>query len=196
MISFDLTDLTSPSSYMNTSSFQIHTSHSGFLIDSITSGLVLNFECHASCLTCTPLATNCTSCNPVSALPFLLSNECLASCPEGYFGDTDKCSVCEDSCKTCSGTADTCTSCESSVILWESACVPTCPSEFQRSGDTCVEKDKEVFYMAFIPCAILLIWIAGMLLVLVFKMFQGNRLLVSWLGVCSFIEIIAWLYFL
>lgn len=64
-------------------------------IDTITSGLLVQFICYSPCLTC--LTTNknyCLSCNQADSngYYYLYSNTCVTVCPTGYYPDSsNKC---------------------------------------------------------------------------------------------------------
>lgn len=148
VIGFTVNDLSTPSSYGETASFSIQTqvkiSSTDYDIDLISNDLTLMFECDTTCLTCHTIKTNCTSC---SAPRYLISNECLTTCPDGFYGENAACSACDASCKTCSGKATTCLSCADSMILYENECLSSCPSGKKESGSnpiTCVDGDREI----------------------------------------------------
>ena len=125
----------------------------GVCVSSCSSGYYSNnsgecYKCDPSCLSCSgPLVSNCLSC---SVSLFLLNGMCNQQCPypywgittnmtcvsncaTSYFGDTSNriCKTCDVSCKTCNGiTSFNCTSCVSSLILFQSSCVTSCPTGY------------------------------------------------------------------
>lgn len=88
--------------------------------------------CDVSCRTCSISATNCTSCNISSALPYYMSlnNQCLRSCPNGYFSSnvTYLCLPCMYPCQFCTSSSVTsCITCVTGYYLDGSVCRNQCP---------------------------------------------------------------------
>ena len=86
-------------------------------------------RCNNSCLTCNyGDVTRCTSCFPGE---FLLGNECVYSCPSGYYEDSTNrtCLQCISPCQTCNITnGNSCQSCINGTYLYKDSCSNTCPS--------------------------------------------------------------------
>ncbi len=57
-------------------------------------------SCIAPCKNCVDLNNKCTACNSGA---FLNSNNCIATCPTGFYGNTSTqvCDTCDNSCLTC-----------------------------------------------------------------------------------------------
>lgn len=101
--------------------------------------MVPGIECTLPCKSCLgpTQKTSCSSCHPAGTInvstnaPYLWENECLESCPEGYFADqNNKCQKCHWECKTC---ADyfTCLSCneyDDWPFFYDFKCYDECPS--------------------------------------------------------------------
>lgn len=91
--------------------------------------------CSSICLTCSPVATNCTSCNSTSGYPYLnktaSSGTCLAACPSGMYADANQspilCVNCVAPCATCT-TQTACLSCTSGTYLYQTSCLSSCPA--------------------------------------------------------------------
>lgn len=68
-------------------------------------------KCSSGCLECTSEDNICTYCNEGF---YLLTNTCLASCPDNYYSDPKQrlCVPCESPCETCSTSPTTCSSCD------------------------------------------------------------------------------------
>ena len=93
-------------------------------------------SCGAKCTSCripnfTAASTieqrQCTACIP----GFFLSNgECVESCPDGTFVDSDlrTCRACDSTCRTCINSATFCLSCPSNLLAASGRCVANCPS--------------------------------------------------------------------
>ena len=94
-----------------------------------TSALCL--ACDPKCLTCTLASTGCLSCANGFYLVRLsvTSYDCLASCPSGYFKESQRCDVCVFPCNTCSS-ASSCLTCVVGTYFYanSSVCLLTCPS--------------------------------------------------------------------
>ena len=98
-----------------------------------------------SCETCYAGSNNnCYTCFPNT---FLYNSQCIAPCPNGYYGEasTNTCTACYNSgsspytCTTCFGQSnDECLSCNTGY-LYEGQCLSSCPAGFwaQSSPNTC-----------------------------------------------------------
>jgi hypothetical protein len=71
-------------------------------------------DCDNSCGTCSGTSTSCLTCNTGSGYKMVVgTNQCVLSCPDGYFDDgTNNCQKCAKTCQTCQGAADTCLICK------------------------------------------------------------------------------------
>ena len=93
----------------------------------------LCLACYFSCSSCYGTTRfDCITCNSGLYLQ-PSSNECLTSCPTGYYKNTTlkKCIACHSACKTCFGGDFTqCSSCQSGYFLQgdSTTCLNTCPS--------------------------------------------------------------------
>ena len=101
--------------------------------------------CSSVCVTCSVAAENCTSTTCPQNL-FFLSNQCLSSCPDGYYADTAlrQCKACATECLKCFGAgAAACTKCSASAYLQIglTTCAATCnPGEYANSvNNECTE---------------------------------------------------------
>ncbi|CAD8093460.1 unnamed protein product [Paramecium primaurelia] len=95
-------------------------------------------QCAANCTSCTSIsAQRCTKC---AITHFFLQNQCLAQCPSGYYGDSNKvCQACNSSCLTCDGPQENnCLSCGASIFYLASTkrCTTLCPDKFYGKTDT------------------------------------------------------------
>ncbi|XP_053319728.1 proprotein convertase subtilisin/kexin type 5-like [Spea bombifrons] len=92
------------------------------------------YNCDSSCQTCFgPQALDCFSCHSGYFLD--KENQCVATCPQGYFADqfSQTCEKCSDTCESCTGASDNCVSCKldkQSVFLHEGNCLPDCPEGY------------------------------------------------------------------
>ena len=113
-VSFTMPEITNPSSYGTTSSFQIETYHTDsgtdYQIDSVTSGLTVSIVCDSNCLTCSSVATTCVTCNTSSSVPYVHNSACVSTCPDGFYENTDQCTACDSNCLTCGTSATDCQS--------------------------------------------------------------------------------------
>ena len=139
-ISFKLNNLSTPTSNLVTSSFIIATSHTSgantYQIDQLPSGITIPFECDPNCLTCEIMATKCLSCSSTSSFRYYLENQCLNTCPIGFFESGTSCLACDSTCLECDGSASTCTKCSEFRIFHETSCLSSCPTGY-------VEKDEK-----------------------------------------------------
>ena len=129
VISFSIYPIQNPKvANITTSSFSLKTynNYGSKLLDSIYSLMTVSFNCSSTCKTCSSSSTTCTSCQGLSSANLFLSNQCLSSCPLGYYNDTlDNCDLCDQNCLTCGGTSTNCTSCTSGLVLTGSYCKNT-----------------------------------------------------------------------
>ncbi|CAH1252500.1 CD163 [Branchiostoma lanceolatum] len=59
------------------------------------------------------------------------SQQCVASCGQGYFPGADRvCQHCAASCSTCENSKERCTSCADPLFLDGASCVPRCPTGY------------------------------------------------------------------
>lgn len=127
----------------------------GFCVSDCSTGFYKNIStntcniCDSNCLTCESSPTFCTSCNPNGNTPIyniddniceeecngvLHEDECLSSCPNGYFANNeDICIECNSNCETCSNNEDHCLTCDASSITpyfndITSTCISDCRS--------------------------------------------------------------------
>lgn len=93
--------------------------------------------CNNVCLTCSLIATNCTTCNSTSGFPYLnkttSSSTCLAQCPSGMYPDSNQsptlCVSCVGPCVTCT-TSTACLSCITGKFLYLTSCLSGCPADY------------------------------------------------------------------
>lgn len=105
----------------STSSQCVNTCPNGLVKNSIT-GVC---ECSTSCLACSGIVSNCTSCN--STL-ILYMNTCIGQCPANTYKPTgiQSCITCTDvNCSVCNATS--CITCQSNTYLYAGSCVVSCP---------------------------------------------------------------------
>ena len=107
----------------------------------VVSGTTSCAACDGTCATCSGAGTSaCTSCDASGSTPVLHQNECIATCPDGFYADSSlQCAACDASCTTCSGgTASDCVTCASGApIKHGSQCVSAAPAGFfARSADS------------------------------------------------------------
>ena len=79
--------------------------------------------CDPSCENCQNISTNCTSCNNGT---FYYPNECLITCPDGYWMQTsdNTCQNCDNTCATCSaGTSLDCITCPDGSFYSNGICL-------------------------------------------------------------------------
>ena len=72
--------------------------------------------CYITCVLCVNDSTTCQQCRNVSGINyFYYDNKCLATCPDGYYGEktNNTCVPCHPGCSLCFGSAPTqCTACK------------------------------------------------------------------------------------
>ena len=95
------------------------------------------YKCNDKCAKCDLFNPDkCTSCPP--SFPFYIPStyDCVTSCPDGTYADTNDnntCKPCDNTCKTCSNNnSKHCTSCDSTSHLYlldtkDNRCVSSCP---------------------------------------------------------------------
>lgn len=95
--------------------------------------------CTAPCETCKDELTSCLSCST----GYLFGQECLTSCPIGYYGDKffKKCMLCHESCLSCSNRGIySCLTCNASLNLFlnsEHRC-ENCANNTFSNGHLCI----------------------------------------------------------
>ena len=97
-------------------------------------------SCLSPCATCSLTTTNCTACNAsLSPLMYLNGNTCQTICPNLTYanGLSLTCSPCLTPCSLCSS-ATTCLSCATNYSLYNTSCLPTCPSGFTGVAGQCL----------------------------------------------------------
>lgn len=80
--------------------------------------------CDSSCLTCQ--ASGSSSCLSCILNKVLHMNQCLDSCPSGFFNSGGTCMNCGAGCLSCSSSS-ICTQCSSTTFLIPGGCVSSCP---------------------------------------------------------------------
>ena len=97
--------------------------------------------CSAPCILCNSTSTTCQKCrNVTGTLYFYYAEECLTTCPNGYYGEAtnNTCTLCHNACPLCFGPALTqCYSCQPDnstgtdlyyyLEFGTTYCVQTCP---------------------------------------------------------------------
>ena len=93
--------------------------------------------CSNTCLTCNTSAVDCQTCNNVSGVPYFQhSNQCLLTCPGGFYGElsNNTCVGCVGGCALCfGGTNYSCTKCMNYnsqvyyLVYGSTNCSLTCP---------------------------------------------------------------------
>ncbi|EAR89540.2 EGF-like domain protein (macronuclear) [Tetrahymena thermophila SB210] len=111
-------------------------------------------NCDPNCLSCQTSSTNCQSCNPTFTLQI---NKCVClnsvydpqtktckTCASNQIYDpsNQSCVNCNPSCLTCQGLGsqlNTCLSCQTPLILYNSQCLSSCPSQmyYDSVSKTC-----------------------------------------------------------
>ena len=103
-------------------------------------------QCNLTCILCTDQLT-CLSCTLNGTnMAYLLGVLCYATCPTGYYGDTNfnigpnTCQLCDTTaCATCTGNPSPCQSCITGMYLYNFTCVSTCPSGYIAFNDVCLD---------------------------------------------------------
>jgi hypothetical protein len=88
--------------------------------------------CNPPCQTCSGTQDTCTSCIPSTISPVFLNGiACQSSCPDYYYPNsfTYTCSSCINNCLLCSS-ATVCNSCKNNTFLFNTTCLPACPSGY------------------------------------------------------------------
>ena len=124
-----------------TDSFQIFTyTNDGFLIDSRTSGLSIIYLCQPPCQTCQGDLVNCLTCSNKSSFPYLNGTNCLSTCPNGYFlNSNNECQQCSYTCQNCTdfGYCITCSNQFPLMIMNQRSCVQSCPEGYYVNNNNC-----------------------------------------------------------
>ncbi|EAR86304.2 transmembrane protein, putative (macronuclear) [Tetrahymena thermophila SB210] len=88
--------------------------------------------CQNNCATCVTNQTTCSSC---SGIYYLSGNNCVATCPPGYYGINNTCQQCSSPCATCSGQSTYCLTCLNNaqnninIYSYKGTCVSQCPQD-------------------------------------------------------------------
>lgn len=102
--------------------------------------------CNANCIKCTgPDANSCIACAFYNASAITDSDECVSTCPDGYYGDDDdgSCRPCDEQCITCTSQYSVnCTACRNDEIILSNGlkqCIPKCSfaNEYQTDSGKC-----------------------------------------------------------
>lgn len=116
--------LKNPTENIVTGSFRIATfTPNNYMLDSITTGVEVNFFCEYPCATCDNLIKDrCLSCyGGASDFIFYHEFQCWDDCPAGLTNTTtNNCTECIEPCATCRGSPNTCTSCIDGYAIVES----------------------------------------------------------------------------
>jgi proprotein convertase subtilisin/kexin type 5 len=62
-------------------------------------------------------------------------NQCIHTCPKGYFNNSGVCNLCDPTCENCIGaTSNQCTSCNETKSFFSSnsSCLEECPDSFDN----------------------------------------------------------------
>lgn len=108
----------------------------------------VSFSCTSPCISCTVVASRCTSCDSNSSFPYLWNNNCNARCDVGWYdpNNTKYCAQCDAKCKTCEEKADKCMTCDNSgsyEYLYANNCIHQCPGNTYTSSDfRCINCDS------------------------------------------------------
>ena len=92
--------------------------------------------CSSNCLTCSS-PTFCFTCqqNYYLLITDASANQCVLTCPDGYFPDAYSCMLCLYPCTTCTSSID-CLTCAYGV-QYQSRCLAGCPDSTYTNGDVC-----------------------------------------------------------
>ena len=126
-----------------TDSFQIFTyTNDSFLIDSRTSGLSIIYLCQPPCQSCQGDLVTCLTCSSKSSFPYLNGTNCLSTCPNGYFINSNKeCQQCSITCQNCTDFGN-CISCSNQfplMIMNQRSCVESCPEGYYVNNNNCLQ---------------------------------------------------------
>lgn len=114
------------------------------------------YNCNSTCGTCYGNSNNCTSCSnsfpyqyesscysvcPSNTLTLQDDEECVDSCPTGYYQVGSNCIVCDSNCLSCTNNSTYCTSCASNNYLYNNTCVFTCPNGYYPQYSSCAPCD-------------------------------------------------------
>ncbi|XP_073526785.1 proprotein convertase subtilisin/kexin type 5 isoform X1 [Phyllobates terribilis] len=91
------------------------------------------------CEKCTEDCEMCTENNEclMCARDYLHNGRCYKKCPEGFFGQGQGCTECDEDCRTCEKTTDYCLSCHAPKVLQQATCMITCPAKFTDINGIC-----------------------------------------------------------
>lgn len=95
-------------------------------------------ECSLNCLFCEE--SNKKICSKCQLGAYLYNNECVSSCPFGFFtnlsnGKCEKCHV--DDCGDCSKSITVCERCKDNKYLLNNTCIEKCPESYRTNGNKC-----------------------------------------------------------
>jgi len=112
----------------------------------------LCLPCDGTCATCKDSPTKCTNCKDARSLYF---NQCLSTCPTGYFARDSICQKCSDPCASCVGSETSCSSCKEGLFFDtdKKTCVIRCGSNFYVSGNECIKCDSSCLTCSASPYA-------------------------------------------
>jgi proprotein convertase subtilisin/kexin type 5 len=92
-----------------------------------------------NCVTCTPNCATCSNsytCNTCAPGFFMFQNNCVSTCPTGFYINTDtngnkSCALCNSSCATCSDNTLKCNTCATGLVRsTDGTCAYTCPDNY------------------------------------------------------------------
>ena len=120
-----------------------------FFVDTISSGLVVTYNCKAPCEQCNwqadpPNPDFCLTCNVLTGKSILYEGYCYEYCPSGTYYDDSAytCKLCHESCRECSqNNGNECTACNpfgEFPFLDGTTCKKDCP--FGTYGNTTLSK--------------------------------------------------------
>ncbi|KAG9486783.1 hypothetical protein GDO78_006922 [Eleutherodactylus coqui] len=89
-------------------------------------------KCTEDCVMCTDI-NECLKCTH----GYLHDGRCYKKCPDGFFGQGQGCTVCDEDCRTCEKTAGYCLSCHTPKVLQQATCMSTCPVKFTDINGIC-----------------------------------------------------------
>ena len=198
-VSLQMPNIKNPSSYLTTNSFFINTyitiSGTNYAIDSLTSGLTASIKWSSKWLTWGSSASYCLTCDTSSSYKYLLSNDCLTSCPDGYYSNVSVCSIWDSNWKTWSGSATTWISCATSMYLYSSKWYSTWPTGYVASGSTWVLYTASSSSSQTILFPFLIAWVVVTFGVLIIKWSKKEtRFLPSAIALVCLVELTSWFY--
>ncbi|OMJ74195.1 hypothetical protein SteCoe_26950 [Stentor coeruleus] len=95
--------------------------------------------CSPSCLTCSGAVDICSSC----ASGIVYQNDCVDSCPVGYYATNGGCQPCATICKECEKTSTSCITCNLGYRLKGTTCEYVCPPGQFSDGGVCQPCDEK-----------------------------------------------------